>query len=108
MTDVDTRPLNGQDFGQAELALRGVLDDPLAKSGSTFRQWVALNVIGNSATVMSEDDLVHRLVQILRGVDDGIAFSPSRVSSTRSSWRSSRGSKSRPPARGDSAASGQA
>ncbi|HEV2758768.1 MAG TPA: hypothetical protein VGV86_04300 [Acidimicrobiales bacterium] len=74
MTDTDTRPLNGQDIGQAELALRAVLDDLLADSGSTFQQWVALNVIGDSPSVLNKDDLADRMVQILR-VDDGIASS---------------------------------
>jgi hypothetical protein len=39
-----TTPLNGQIIGQAERTTRAVLDRLLATTGTSFEQWVALNL----------------------------------------------------------------
>ncbi len=39
-----TTPLNGQIIGQAERATRAVLDRLLATTGTTFEDWVAINL----------------------------------------------------------------
>ncbi len=37
--------LNGQHIGEAEHAIRAVLERLLAEAGTTFHQWVALRVL---------------------------------------------------------------
>jgi DNA-binding MarR family transcriptional regulator len=66
MTDTDSRPLNGQDIGQAERATRAVLDRLLAETGTSFHQWVAVNVLATTGPVVEREQLVRQLVAGLR------------------------------------------
>jgi hypothetical protein len=55
-----TVPLNGQVIGQAERATRALLDRLLAGTGTSFEQWVALNLTATSGPV-SAAELASRL-----------------------------------------------
>jgi hypothetical protein len=54
--------LNGQIIGQAERATRAVLDRLLAETGTTFPQWVALNLTATDRGAAALDDLGNLLV----------------------------------------------
>ena len=56
--------LNGRVIGQAERATRAVLDRLLARSGTPFEQWVAVNLTATEAP--TRDGLVARLAAGLR------------------------------------------
>ncbi len=53
--------LNGMILGQAEAATRAVLDRLLAARGTTFLQWVALNLLTLSGGALAEEQLVARV-----------------------------------------------
>jgi hypothetical protein len=59
---MSTATLNGQLIGQAERVTRAVLDRLLADTGSTFTQWVALNVTATA----DPDDLETQVAGGLR------------------------------------------
>ncbi|MGH9288609.1 MAG: MarR family winged helix-turn-helix transcriptional regulator [Acidimicrobiales bacterium] len=61
-----TPTLTGQDIGQAERATRAVLDALLAETGTTFHQWVILNVMAGAASPVELDPLVQRLTHGLK------------------------------------------
>jgi hypothetical protein len=61
-----TPTLNGQIIGQAERSTRAVLDALLADTGTTFEQWVALNVAHDAGPEPVEADLVQRVAAGLR------------------------------------------
>ncbi len=53
--------LTGQDIGQAEKATRAVLDSLLARTGTTFHRWVALNLTATGGGRMERDAVVRRM-----------------------------------------------
>ena len=61
-----TPTLNGQDIGQAESAVRAVLNGLLARTGTQFHGWVILNLLGRSAGALGEDELTGQLVHGLK------------------------------------------
>ncbi len=60
--------LNGQVIGQAERATRAVLEVLLAEAGTTFTEWVALNLVATQGDT-AIDSLVEQLVTGLRIAD---------------------------------------
>lgn len=81
MTDATSREAEGvptgpsltpQIIGQAENALRALLERTLAGTGLAYRHWVALSVIAGSAAPADEDELAERVEGVLR-VDDATA-----------------------------------
>jgi hypothetical protein len=61
--------LNGQIIGQAEKATRAVLDRLLDAAGTTFHQWVVVNLVGGEA-ITAEAETVARLVHGLKIDED--------------------------------------
>ena len=61
-----TPTLNGAVLGQAERASRAVLDRLLARTGTSFHHYLALNVIASQGGTIERDDLVQRMVAGLR------------------------------------------
>lgn len=59
MTQAPT--LTGQDIGQAEHAIRAVLERLLAQTGTSFHSWVALNLLGNASQALTEGELAARM-----------------------------------------------
>jgi hypothetical protein len=64
--------LNGQDIGQAESAVRAVLNGVLAQTGTQFRGWVILNLLGRSSGAPGEDELTGQLVHGLKIGEDAV------------------------------------
>jgi DNA-binding MarR family transcriptional regulator len=62
-------PTLPQSIGQAETALRALLDSVLTKSGTTFLQWVTLSLIARNGSGVLQKDLV-RQVAVARKVDE--------------------------------------
>jgi DNA-binding MarR family transcriptional regulator len=60
-----TPPLT-QSIGQAENALRAVLDRLLAETGTTFVQWVTLNMIARSGSAVQHEQLVRQIEAALK------------------------------------------
>ncbi|MDG6109025.1 hypothetical protein Daura_50270 [Dactylosporangium aurantiacum] len=56
--------LNGRIIGQAERSTRAVLDRLLARTGTPFEQWVALNLTGTES--LTRDTLVAKMAAGLR------------------------------------------
>jgi hypothetical protein len=67
-----TVPLNGQVIGQAERATRAVLDRLLARVGTPFEQWVALNLTATSGPLAAAE-LAGRLRIPLGAATDALA-----------------------------------
>jgi len=61
-----TQTLTGQDIGQASYAVRAVLDRVLERTGTGFRPWVAVNVLGSNGSQLDEGDLLARIVHGLK------------------------------------------
>ena len=61
-----TPALTGQDIGQAEKATRAVLDRLLARTGTGFHGWVALNLLATTGPELAESDLAGRMVHGLK------------------------------------------
>ena len=61
-----TPTLNGQDIGQAESAVRAVLNGLLARTSTQFHGWVILNLLGRSTGALGEDELTGQLVRGLK------------------------------------------
>ena len=61
-----TPTLNGQDIGQAESAVRAVLNGLLARTGTQFHGWVILNLLGRSTGALGEHELTGQLVHGLK------------------------------------------
>ncbi|GAA2599671.1 hypothetical protein GCM10010399_33040 [Dactylosporangium fulvum] len=59
-------PLNGQIIGQAERSTRALLDRLLARTATTFEEWVAVNLTAVSGGTLARDDLVARMATGLR------------------------------------------
>jgi DNA-binding MarR family transcriptional regulator len=67
---VPTGPsLNPQIIGQAENALRALLERTLAGTGLAYRHWIALSVIAGSEAAVDENELAVRAEGVLK-VDD--------------------------------------
>jgi hypothetical protein len=65
--------LNPQIIGQAENALRAILDRSLARTGgSTYQQWVTLSITAAGGGAIERDQLVGRLTGALK-IDDAAA-----------------------------------
>lgn len=62
--------LNGQDIGQAESAVRAVLNRLLARTGTPFHGWVILNLLGRSGGSRGEDELTGQVVHGLKISED--------------------------------------
>jgi hypothetical protein len=54
----DTPTLTGQDIGQAERATRAVFDRFLAETGTTFDQWVTLNVLAAAESPVDGEEVL--------------------------------------------------
>jgi DNA-binding MarR family transcriptional regulator len=61
-----TPPLTGQHIGEAENAIRAVLDALLAETSTTFHQWVALRVLAATDSGLERDQLVARMTSGLK------------------------------------------
>lgn len=61
-----TPALTGQDIGQAEGAIRAVLERLLATTGTPFHGWVILNVLGRSGSALGQNELVGRVLYGLK------------------------------------------
>jgi DNA-binding MarR family transcriptional regulator len=59
-------PLTGQHIGEAENAIRAVLDALLAETGTTFHQWVALRVLAATDSGLEPEQLVARMTSGLK------------------------------------------
>lgn len=57
-----TPTLNGQVIGEAENAIRAVLDRLLRRVGNTFHQWVALNSVAIGGGSLAQQELVDRMI----------------------------------------------
>ena len=53
--------LSTQVIGQAESALGAILDPLLARTGTTFDQWLVLTVTAASGSVVDRDQLIVRI-----------------------------------------------
>lgn len=62
----DTPTLTGQDIGQAERATRAVFDRFLAETGTTFDQWVTLNVLAAAESPVDGEEVLGQLTAGLR------------------------------------------
>jgi DNA-binding MarR family transcriptional regulator len=67
-----TKPVTGQDIGQAQAATRAVLDRLLADTDTDFVEWVVINLLGGNQSRLDRADLVARAV-------DGLKVVPGRV-----------------------------
>jgi DNA-binding MarR family transcriptional regulator len=67
-----TPPLTGQHIGEAENAIRAVLDALLAETETTFHQWVALRVLAATDSGLE-------LEQLLQRMTSGLKVEPSSV-----------------------------
>ena len=63
MTDIPTLT---QSIGQAESALQAVLNRLLTETGTTFAQWVTLNMIARSGPAMQQEQLVSQISGALK------------------------------------------
>jgi hypothetical protein len=64
--EVHTAPsINPQIIGQAENALRALLERTLAGTGLAYRHWVALSVIAGSEAPADENELAVRVEDVL-------------------------------------------
>jgi DNA-binding MarR family transcriptional regulator len=61
-----TPPLTGQHIGEAENAIRAVLDALLAETETTFHQWVALRVLAATDSGLELEQLVQRMTSGLK------------------------------------------
>ena len=61
--------LNPQVIGQAESALGAILDPLLARTGTTFNQWLVLTVSAASGAAIDRDQLLTRITGA-RKIDD--------------------------------------
>jgi DNA-binding MarR family transcriptional regulator len=61
-----TPTLNGQVIGEAERAAQAVLNRLLARTGTTFHQWVALNSAAVSGSIIDRDQLIDRMTSGLK------------------------------------------
>jgi MarR family transcriptional regulator, organic hydroperoxide resistance regulator len=67
MTDTQVPPPPfGQTVGEAQTALKTVLDRVLDKAGTTFDSWVALNTLATQGPAIAGDELRSNLAQALR------------------------------------------
>jgi DNA-binding MarR family transcriptional regulator len=64
-----TPSLNGQLIGQAEHATRALLERLLSRSGTTFHQWVAINLTAINGDSIERDQLSDRMTDALK-IDD--------------------------------------
>jgi len=67
-----TPTLNGQDIGQAESAVRAVLNRLLARTGTPFHSWVILNLLGRSGGALGEDELTGQVLHGLKIGEDAV------------------------------------
>ncbi len=59
-------PTLTQSIGQAENALRAVLDRLLAETGTTFVQWVTLNMLARGGSSVQQEQLVRQISAALK------------------------------------------
>jgi DNA-binding MarR family transcriptional regulator len=65
--DADTGPsLNPQVIGQAENALRALLERSLVGTGLAYRHWIALSIAVGNEVALDQDELVGRIAGVLR------------------------------------------
>lgn len=58
--------LNGQVIGEAERAVRVLLDQLLSRTGTTFHQWVALNTIASQGGSATREQIEARMAGALQ------------------------------------------
>jgi len=63
---VTSTPTLTQSIGQAENALRAVLDRLLAETGTTFVQWVTLNMLARGGSAVQQQQLVRQIEAALK------------------------------------------
>lgn len=68
-----TPAFSTQVIGQAENALGALMNRVLARTGGTFRQWVALNLTAASGGAIDRGQLVSRITGALK-IDDSAAL----------------------------------
>lgn len=61
----DAPPLT-QHLGQAETALRAVLDRLLGEAGATFYQWVTLSMVARAGSPVPQNQLVRRVSDAIK------------------------------------------
>jgi hypothetical protein len=61
-----TPTLNGQIIGQAERSTRALLDRLLEQTGTSFEQWVAINLTAAAGGTFPHDQLIARMSTGLR------------------------------------------
>ena len=59
-------PTLTQSIGQAENALRAVLDSLLAETGNTFVQWVTLNMLARGGSAVPQEQLLRQIEGALK------------------------------------------
>ena len=84
-----TPTLNGQDIGQAESAVRAVLNRLLARTCTPFHGWVILNLLGRGGGALGEDELAGQVAHGLKIGEDAVRA----ASRLRRNFRNSRISK---------------
>jgi DNA-binding MarR family transcriptional regulator len=58
--------LTGQDIGQAENAVRAVLDAYLDQMGVTFHKWVVMNALGKVGKALEQERVVQQMTAGLK------------------------------------------
>src|SRR5690606_21947573 len=67
-----TTTLNGQILGEAEHATRALLDRLLARTGTAFHEWVALNFLAINGGAMPRSQLTQAMAGGLK-IDESVA-----------------------------------
>jgi len=67
-----TPTLNGQDIGQAESAVRALLNRLLARTGTQFHGWVILSLLGRGSGSLGEEELTGQIVHGLKIGEDAV------------------------------------
>ena len=69
------RLLTSPDIGQAENALRAILETVLADTGTSYSEWVSLSLLATAGPALASDALLRQIV-------DGLKVSPAAARST--------------------------
>ena len=69
------RLLTSPDIGQAENALRAILETVLADTGTSYSEWVSLSLLATAEPALASDALLRQIV-------DGLKVSPAAARST--------------------------
>lgn len=71
MEETNSRKMTGtppltQGIGQAENALRAILNSLLGDTGTTYAQWVTLNVLARGESAVQQTQLIHQISSALK------------------------------------------